>query len=159
MSKMSSRKGELRELGSLIGNLRLPATVKEHLKNHELWSKWSEIVGPELYRVTSPLEIRAQILVVIVAHQAWAQQLHFLRPSIVGKIRSICPDSKVKDLEFRVGEVRHSVAALSASSETETQPAFVQLSERQEMTLRAVEDPQLRESIRKAMEAEIKKFG
>jgi len=153
---MKARKGELKGVSDLIENASLPGKVKDHLKNHSIWSKWSEIVGPELYRVTQPLEIKGHSLVIQVAHQAWAQQLHFLRPSILGKIRTHCPNSKLKDLQFRIGEVDHpegrQLPKLENLSSKKT--SSKKLSERQEMTLRAVDDPQLRESIRKAMEAE-----
>ncbi|PIR23452.1 MAG: hypothetical protein COV44_02710 [Deltaproteobacteria bacterium CG11_big_fil_rev_8_21_14_0_20_45_16] len=153
---VSSRKGEMRSFSDVLGNVRLPSTVKEHLKNHHIWSRWLEIVGPELHRVTAPLEIKNHALVISVAHQAWAQQLHFLRPSILAKIRCICPDSKLKDLQFRVGEIVRSEETQTKDS-SEGLPSFLgdgTLTERQEMTLRAVEDPDLRMSIRQAMQAE-----
>jgi len=146
----------MRSFSDVLGNVRLPSSVKEHLKNHHIWSRWLEIVGPELHRVTAPLEIKNHALVISVAHQAWAQQLHFLRPSILAKIRCICPDSKLKDLQFRVGEIVKSESPLKTEkTDTLLMPlADATLTERQEMTLRAVEDPDLRMSIRRAMQAE-----
>jgi len=146
----------MRSFSEVLGNVRLPSSVKEHLKNHHIWSRWLEIVGPELHRVTAPLEIKNHALVISVAHQAWAQQLHFLRPSILAKIRCICPDSKLKDLQFRVGEIVKSESPLKTEkTDTLLMPlADATLTERQEMTLRAVEDPDLRMSIRRAMQAE-----
>src|SRR5690606_37161692 len=32
-------------VGDLIGGMRLSKSVKEHLKNHTIWGRWSEIVG------------------------------------------------------------------------------------------------------------------
>lgn len=151
---MKARKGELKGVGDLIGSVKLPSSVKQHIKNHAIWSKWAEIVGPELYRVTQPQEIKSHTLVVQVTHQAWAQQLHFLKPSILGKIRVQCPDSKLKDLQFRVAQIDRSEDGDPVLPEKPKALSKIQLSERQEMTLRAVEDPDLRESIRQAMMAE-----
>lgn len=150
----NSRLAVPRGVSEVVDGLRLPAAVKEHLKHSQVWSKWAEIVGPDLSRVTFPLELRARVLIVSVAHQAWAQQLHFLKPSILTNIRSICRDADIKDVQFRVGKV--PVQTLKKSNEDafdKTETKSVPLSERQEMTLRAVEDPELRESIRRAMEA------
>ena len=158
---MKARKGGMKEVSDLVGKLRLPAAVKEHLRSHLIWSKWDEIVGPELFRVTAPLEIRGHTLLVQVAHQAWAQQLHFLRPSILGKIRTYSPSSKLKDLQFRVGPIEHQEFKKPKEPNSKTDVSSksslgaIKLSERQEMTLRAVEDSELRESIRRAMEAEV----
>lgn len=147
------RQGELAELSSIIGGMRFPASVRDHVKNHQIWSKWADIVGPELSKVTAPLEMRNKNLVIQVAHQAWAQQLHFLKPSILGKIRAHCPQSKLKDLQFRVGKIQKAAQTSSSAKSLISSESSVRLSERQEMTLRAVEDPELRASIRSAMEA------
>lgn len=156
---MAKREGQLKGLNEVIGDLGLPNNVSQHLKNHSVWKFWAEIVGPELFRVTCPLEIKAHTLVIQVAHQAWAQQLHFLRTSILGKIRSQCGDSNIKDLQFRVGQIEHldipeETQKSSSQEKPEKELKEIRLSERQEMTLRAVEDPELRERIRKAMQAE-----
>ncbi len=157
---MKAKSKEFAPVSEIIGGVRLPKSVKEHLKNHEIWSKWAEIVGPELSRVTSPAEMKTKVLEVHVAHQAWAQQLHFLKPSIIGKIRSVCPSSRVLDLQFRVGKVTPSpLPSKKDSLFFGKKDTPVQLSERMEMTLRAVEDPDLRATIRKAMEASVRRFS
>lgn len=136
--------------------MKLPANVKEHLRSHQIWSKWEEIVGPELARVTRPLELRNKQLVVQVAHQAWAQQLHFLKPSLMAKIRATISETPIKELHFRVGSIKFFESPAPRPKERpsgEWTTQSVRLSERQEMTLRAVEDEDLRLSIRRAMEA------
>lgn len=150
---MSSSERGFAGVESILGKMRLPKEVKDHLKNHEIWSKWYEIVGFELSRVTYPSELKGKTLLINVAHQAWAQQLHFLKISILGKIRGLCPQSQISDLQFRVGKViPTAIPELEVPPEKRAVPA--RLSERLEMTLRAVEDPDLRASIRKAMEAQ-----
>jgi len=145
------------------------------LRSIDLWARWHEIVGTELSRVTAPKEIKSKSLTITVAHQAWAHQLHFLTPSILNKIRSVCPEIAVRDLFFAVGTVKpmermvasdsprwwhkksgdleHSGPHRSANLKSTDGEGIVPLSERQEMTLRAVSDDKLRATIRKAMEA------
>ncbi len=138
----------------VLGGIKLPKQVKEHLKNHEIWAHWSDIVGPELTRVTVPRDLKGRTLFVTVAHQAWAHQLHFLTPSILTKIRSLCPRTEIRELHYVVGSITPFGSESERRSDMEIEISDpVPLSERLEMTLRAVEDDKLRGSIRKAMEA------
>lgn len=145
------QESDLEGVGYILGGVKLPKTVKDRLKNKELWTKWNEIVGAELSRVTEPAELRGKTLEIKVAHQAWAQQLHFLTPSILGKIKAVCPYAKIEELQFKVGKIE---ATKPAAEPWKPPTKKIPLSERMEMTLRAVNDPDLRASIRKAMEAE-----
>ncbi len=136
-------------------------SVRNHLKNIDLWAQWTSIVGPELSRVTSPKEVKAKTLVITVAHQAWAHQLHFLSPSILNKIRSVCPHLLIDELYFTVGTVTPKITNLPSAKQRLTAadkaPAKqTPLSERQEMTLRAISDEKLRLAIREAMKAELR---
>jgi len=139
--------------GEVLGGIRLPKQVKEHLRSHEIWARWRDIVGPELARLTLPVELKQKVLEIQVAHQAWAQQLQFLKPSILAKIKGLCRNCEVKDLRFQVGKVEPILPKGDDAFDKKIKTLPVQLSERQEMTLRSVEDPELRQSIRLAMEA------
>lgn len=162
---MAQRKGGMQEIGTALSKLRLPQNVKAHLQSTEVWTKWDEIVGAELSRVTAPIELRTKTLIIEVAHQAWAQQLHFLKPSILGKLRQFSKNSKILDLEFRIakGDRRKDWASLHQNKKVQNDEPFLKedasLSERQEITLKAVDDPDLRASIRKAMEAESRRLS
>lgn len=154
---MSSASRDLSSFSDILGGLRLPKQVKDHLKGSEIWGKWEQIVGVELSRLTSPMELKTKVLEIKVAHQAWAQQLQFLKPSILGKIRALCPSTTVKDLEFRVGKIEKRERPEKGQFEKRLKTRSARLTERQEITLRAVEDPGLREAIRSAMEAASKR--
>lgn len=157
---MSSASKDFNSFGDLLGSMKLPKLVKDHLKSHEIWAKWKEIVGPELSRLTQPLEIKSKVLEIQVAHQAWAQQLQFLKPSILSKIKFLCPSSSVKDLYFRVGRIEREEKSAQNDQvvfERRLKMRQARLTERQELTLRAVEDPDLRAAIRQAMEAASKR--
>jgi hypothetical protein len=145
-------------ISEVLSGVRLAKSVKDHVRNHEIWTRWLEIVGNELFRVTSPANLDGKTLMVHVAHQAWAQQLHFLKPSILNKIRGICPSSNIKDILFRVGEIENQSSGRISVPFSKDTDREVKLTERQEMTLRAVEDPDLRQSIRRAMEAERRRY-
>lgn len=139
--------------GDVLGGIRLPKQVKDHLRGNEVWARWKDIVGPELARLTAPSELKLKVLEIQVAHQAWAQQLQFLKPSILAKIKGLCKTCEVKDLRFKVGKIEPVVTSENESFARNIKSIPVRLTERQEMTLRSVEDPELRQSIRSAMEA------
>lgn len=142
------------DFSNILSSMRLPKTVKDHLKNHDLWVEWPQIVGPELTRVTQPRELKGKTLVVTVAHQAWAHQLHFLTPSILTKIKALFPKVTIQNLNYVVGDVDPIELKKSVAFQQPTAP--IQLSERLEMTLRAIEDDELRSTIRRAMEASVR---
>jgi len=143
--------------GDVLGGIRLPKSVKDHLRGHEIWARWRDIVGPELARLTIPVELKQKVLEIQVAHQAWAQQLQFLKPSILAKIKGLCKTCEVKDLRFKVGKVEPIAPRVDESFGRKIKELPVRLSERQEMTLRSVEDPELRQTIRMAMEAALRR--
>ena len=154
---LSSR--NLQGISDIFDTLKIAKAVKSHLRNIDLWTRWNEIVGPELSKVTAPKDIKSKSLTITVAHQAWAHQLHFLSPSILNKIRAVCPEIEVKDLHFVVGTVKPMDRFIPANSKLENADSIVgpaPLTERQEMTLRAVADDRLRSTIRKAMEASVR---
>jgi len=73
----------------------------------------------------------------------------------MGKIRACSDQSRIKDLQFRVGPVQQiNSVQPTRDQKPELKDGPIRLSERQEMTLRAVENDDLRGSIRRAMEAE-----
>ncbi len=152
---MRQRDGSMASFTDVLGGIKLPKSVKDHLKNHEIWSKWHQIVGLELARVTIPLALKGKTLEVTVAHQAWAHQLQFLVPSILNKLRTICPESSIQDLHFKIGKVDPVIPKIEIVKEALPEP--VKLGERLEMTLRAVEDEELRSQIRQAMEASVRR--
>jgi len=155
---MAGSSKQFSSFGDVLDRMRLPKQVKDHIKNHEIWSKWAEIVGHELSRLTFPVELKSKCLEVMVAHQAWAQQLQFLKPSILGKIRNLCPAAAVNDLHFRVGKIQAPRNQEQERFQRQIQTRPARLTERQEVTLRAVEDPELRSAIRRAMEAASKRM-
>ncbi len=156
---MSSASKDFSAFGDLLKGVKLPKSVKDHLSAHGVWAKWAEIVGPELSRLTSPMELKHKVLEIQVAHQAWAQQLQFLKPSILAKIRLLCPNLQVKDLEFRVGRIekRGETEDEQAAFARRLKLRQARLTERQELTLRGIEDPDLRSIIRQVMEAASKR--
>ena len=80
--------------------------LDKKLKEFEFVSRWSEIVGESVARVSRPECVRRSALVVRVSSSAWAQELSFLKASMLEKLYKVLPaHSRVNDITFYVGEL------------------------------------------------------
>lgn len=142
-------------VSTILQELKLPRTLKNQLFHHPVWSRWKDIVGEDLSRVTHPFTIKNQSLYVNVQHQAWAQQLYFLTHSLLEKIQLFCPRSNIKEIKFKVGKIPEPTSPEEPRFDLNLE-APVKLSEKMEMTLRTIQDPELKENVQKAMEASLR---
>lgn len=67
-----------------------------------VFSKWVELVGPEIASHAEPRSLRDGVLTVVVDQPAWAAQLRYLGSDLVAKIASFTASSEVTKVEFRV---------------------------------------------------------
>ncbi|HEX6394353.1 MAG TPA: DUF721 domain-containing protein [Acidimicrobiales bacterium] len=67
-----------------------------------VFSKWADLVGPEIAAHAKPRSLRDGILLVVVDQPAWAAQLRYLGTDLVAKIAAFAGTSEVADVEFRV---------------------------------------------------------
>ena len=67
---------------------------------------WPEIVGVNLSKVTSPLKIKGDSLIIVSKHASYSQNLSFLSEEIKGKIFTHFPQlrSIVRKIHFQTGE-------------------------------------------------------
>jgi len=72
----------------------------------DLIKKWSEIVGPKLAQVTSPLKIKQDSLFVITKHSSYSQELSFSSELIKKAVFKHFPNLKpiIKKLAFQTQE-------------------------------------------------------
>lgn len=72
----------------------------------DLIKKWPEIIGPVLSKVTSPLKISGDTLIIISKHSSYSQNISFLSEEIKVKIFSSFPAlrSKIKRISFLTQE-------------------------------------------------------
>ncbi len=123
--------------------------AEQHLHVYRLWVEWELVVGPQIARRARPLEFRNGVLLLVAASATWRQELEFLKPELLQRIRSHLEDDRVRDLAVIVGKV--SPTALCPTP----QP---RLAARREVSLEAIDcekvlqqvkDPLLAESLRR----------
>jgi predicted nucleic acid-binding Zn ribbon protein len=67
-----------------------------------VFSKWADLVGPEIAAHAEPGSLRDGVLTVVVDQPAWAAQLRYLGSDLVAKIAEFAGSSEVSKVEFRV---------------------------------------------------------
>ena len=67
-----------------------------------VFARWEEIVGPSVAAHVHPLSLRGRVLVVATDQPAWASQLRFLVPELLGRLASIAGEEAVEQVEIRV---------------------------------------------------------
>jgi predicted nucleic acid-binding Zn ribbon protein len=67
-----------------------------------VFSKWAELVGPDIAAHAEPRSLHDGVLLVVVDQPAWAAQLRYLSTDLVAKIAAFAGTSEVVTVEFRV---------------------------------------------------------
>lgn len=72
----------------------------------ELVKKWPDIIGPALAKVTSPLKIRGDSLIIMSKHASYSQNISFLSEEIKQKVFALFPQLRpvIKKLNFQTQE-------------------------------------------------------
>lgn len=64
---------------------------------------WDEAVGPLVARRARPARLRGKTLFVRAATSTWMSELQMLAPSVLAKLRGLCPDRSIDQLRFELG--------------------------------------------------------
>lgn len=111
--------------------------------------RWAQLVGERVGARTRPGSIRDGTLLVYVASAVWAQELTFLAPAILERLKSA--GVAVKELRFRVGEVGAEPSeAPKAAPEAPPDPRKAALPADLRKKLEGIKDPALRAAIAEA---------
>ena len=80
--------------------------LDEKVERYAFILHWSEIVGEALAKISKPDHISRRVLLVTVAHSAWAQELTFMKPALLQKLKPYLRKGDViDDIVFRVGSI------------------------------------------------------
>ena len=108
---------------------RLGLSVK--LIEQRIARDWVEIVGEQIAAHTRPEHLRGRRLSVLVDHSVWMQQLSFLKPDLLRRIRVHTGGETVQDLQFRIGDLArvpmpsHSTAGQGIAPDVEPAPQLL----------------------------------
>lgn len=89
-----------RRLGELIKEFTQQSSVSGKLRAYQVIGDWEAIVGDAIARNTEITRLENGTLYVRTANSTWRNELVFMKPEIMRKIREKYPDSGVEDIFF-----------------------------------------------------------
>jgi len=96
-------RGETQSVGDILDVLVGRLGLKQRLKQAEAVRKWDEIVGERIACETQAEIVRGKTLFVKVTSPIWAQELSFLKPEIMKKLRQEIGRGVITDIRFKCG--------------------------------------------------------
>lgn len=123
----------------------------------EIWSRWNEIVGPDLAKRTLPEGLRGKTLILAVKSSAWLQELSFLKLRLLERLAEEVGPGVISDIRMVLDPelpIRQSLVP-PPPPQTENY-AHVLLSPEISAALEAVSDENLREVIGRAARSNLK---
>lgn len=99
-------KSDLTAIKAILSRALAQKGLEEKVERYEFILHWPEIVGETLAKISKPDYIARKVLLVTVAHSAWAQELTFLKPTLLRKLSLyLRKGDVVEDMVFRVGKL------------------------------------------------------
>ena len=91
---------EARSISDLIKEFSRQANVSGKLRAYQVVGDWEPTVGEAIGRNTEISRVENGTLYVKAATSAWRNELVFMKPSILKKIKENYPDSGIEDIFF-----------------------------------------------------------
>ena len=78
------------------------AAIEKKVLLYDLTDRWQGLVGVLAARRTTPLKIHGKRLIVGVDGSAWANELSFLKQTLLEKIRQELPHVPIDEIRFQI---------------------------------------------------------
>jgi hypothetical protein len=93
----------VKKAGELLERLLGKQAAGEARSYHSFFSRWDELVGPELSGHSQPRDIEKGVLIVQTDHPGWLQMFQMSKERILRKIRKEYPELDIKNLRIILG--------------------------------------------------------
>jgi hypothetical protein len=152
----------MRKRGKQLNLQRLGNVLQGILKKHNIFfdseeqrllEVWQKAVGPKISVQTRPDRLKRNTLFVKVSSSVWMQQLHILKQEIIEKINQLLGKELIKNIHFSIGEIPSTMPTNSYSSSfsPDSYPLRDKDKKLIEKSVSSVEDPELKEILRRVM--------
>lgn len=148
---MSKKRNSLKSVAEILDGSSARLKINKGILRYKLWDLWPKIVGPEVAAHARPARWYGRTLVVRVEHPAWIQELGFLKPHMIEKIRSTVPEVKLKDIKYEVGVLPPPTQTAKKAYAPEHRKLDAEEIEFIDQASGEISDPQVREAAKKAM--------
>lgn len=98
------RGGAPERVGSLVEGLLKARGLAEAVERAAAIPEWSELVGPEIARVSTPVGFDRAILFVEVRSSAWLMELQMMERRLLARLNAGRRRGKFEKIIFRLAE-------------------------------------------------------
>lgn len=95
--------GQPSALSELLTDFVAQRGWRERLRDSEVHTYWTDIVGPELSAHVAPVRLRGGVLVLRAASGAWATQLRYLSPWLLQRVQEVLGSERVVRIQIVTG--------------------------------------------------------
>jgi hypothetical protein len=148
------RHAKASRVGETVTSVLRKIGLKQPGIHPEIWSRWSEIVGPELAKRAIPEVLRGKTLILAVKSSSWLQELSFLKARLIERLAEEVGPNVVTDVRMVLDPelpIRPSLPPPPPMPETDDSPLPSEISS----AVDGVQDLELRETIRRAAKSNL----
>jgi hypothetical protein len=106
----------LDSFGAILSGLAKRLGLETRLLELRLQHHWHDIIGEPIASHTWPAQIRFKKLYLVVHNSVWLQQLTFLKPTLLAKLRDTAGTELIGEIVLRVGEIPSPRSVPAAAS-------------------------------------------
>jgi predicted nucleic acid-binding Zn ribbon protein len=143
--------GEIPRLKTALDRTLRDLGLDKRLKAEQLSVWWTQIVGPAVANIASPVQFRNGTLFIDVGDHLWMQELKFQERELIERLNQMLGEPLVRRLFFQLARTP-SAAVEHSAEEVPSADVAVPLDPQQEEALErevaSVRDPQLREVLK-----------
>lgn len=155
--RRSRRKSSPERLGAVLDRWLDHNAESKKITQYTIHDRWVELVGERLATHTSPRALRKGVLTVMVDNSAWLNELSFMRADLVRQINSGLGKRLVMGIRMFAGKVDPLPPPEVPPRVEALKEVPLHLVEAVERETADIEDPELREAIRGARLAELRR--
>lgn len=149
--------GIMERLGDIVDRTVKRLPLGRQLEDYALWTVWDDTMGPAVARNARPEKLRNGTLFVRVRAAAWMQQLHYMKDIMLEKLNRRLGREVITNIFFVVGEVTAETPREDPDGPVE--PTAVDTARLPEQALDEIDDPELRDSLRRLLLDHLRKRG
>lgn len=139
----------MEKAGEILDHLFQRFNLKRPLREQGVFAVWDACVGETMAGHAQPASIEQGRLLVTVSDPAWMHQLQFLKEEIKQKLNSGLGRGVVREIRFRVGEIKRPEKPAPASSGSRPILLEAGVLKAIDEAVAVIEDEEVRESVRR----------
>lgn len=98
--KPPARSGQPRAVAEVLQQYLRSTGMQQVFEDYRVIEAWAEIAGAQLAGDTRPIRIEKGVLWIGVKNAPLANQLQYLKPAMLDRIRKLIPGARIRDIRF-----------------------------------------------------------